>query len=287
MGDWQVEETLKQDQFGRVERVGDGERVALRRVACGSRVPLSRVLGRRLARREQRALRALAGGGPDSDGALAGVPLPCDDAADFADAARAASADGRAPAARDVTLRSWQAGAPLHRATALPADFFDLLDALVARVHARGVCHNDLHKEQNIVVGEDGRPALIDFQLASVHPRRGRRFASRARDDLRHLQKHRRRYTRDGRGPTGAAEPQRGAGHGIRRSPLAAAWRRWGKPVYHFVTRRVLGTRDGEDRRPSSGPWPRWTPPVGAARGSPDRAGDAASAGSSAENSTA
>lgn len=256
MGSWQVEQTLKSDQFGRVERVGDGARVALRRVACGSRVPLSRWIGRHLARREQRALRALAEGG-----AIDGVPLPL--AGDFGGAAGAASADGRAPDPRDVTLRSWQAGAPLHRATALPEDFFDLLDELVARVHARGVCHNDLHKEQNIVVGDNGRPALIDFQLASVHPKRGRRFDSRVRDDLRHLQKHRRRYTRDGRGPTGAAEPQRGAGHGIRRSPSAAAWRRWGKPVYVFVTRRVLGTRDGEDRRPSSGPWPRWTPPVG------------------------
>ena len=250
MTQWQVEETLKQDQFGRVERLSSGDAVVLRRVACGSRIPLSRLIARILMGRERRALVALEG--------LEGVPAAVADL----EARRAPSADGTVPADRDVLLRSWQDGAPLHRADALPEDYFELLDALVHEMHARGVCHNDLHKEQNLIVGLDGRPALIDFQLASVHAQRGRVHASRVRDDLRHLQKHRRRYTRDGRGPQGA-DVSRGVGHGVRRSPLAAAWRRFGKPVYNFLTRRVLGTKDGEERRESAGPWPRWTPPVG------------------------
>ena len=102
-----------------------------------------------------------------------------------------------------------------------------------------------------------GRPALIDFQLASVHLRWGRLFRSRVQDDLRHLQKHRRRYTRDGRGPAGEPE-QRGEFHGLPRTGTSALWRRTGKPLYLFVTRRLLRTRDGEERRPSSGPWPEW-----------------------------
>ncbi len=157
-------------------------------------------------------------------------------------------------------LRTWLEGEPLHRATVLPRDFFDLLDALVVEVHGRGVCHNDLHKEPNVIVLEDGRPALIDFQLASVHRRADRRMRVRCGEDLRHLEKHRRRYTRAGRGPAGES---RGLGHGRRRGALAAAWRRLGKPLYNFVTRRLLGTRDGEERRPSSGPWPRWSEPLG------------------------
>jgi phosphotransferase family enzyme len=250
MTQWQVVETLKEDQFGRVERLASGSSVLLRRVACGSRIPLSRFIARILMGRERRALDALEG--------LDGVPRAVEDEA----ARRAPSASGVVPAERDVLLRSWQSGRPLHRAEALPEDYFELLDALVHAMHARGVCHNDLHKEQNLVVGLDGRPALIDFQLASVHARRGRVHASRMRDDLRHLQKHRRRYTRDGRGPRGT-DVSRGVGHGVRRSRIAAVWRRLGKPVYNFLTRRVLGTKDGEERRESSGPWPRWTPPVG------------------------
>lgn len=250
MAQWQVDETLKRDQFGRVERLTDGESVTLRRVACGSRVPFSGVIARILMRRERRALEALDG--------MAGIPS----VVRIEGARCAVSANGRIPKDRDILLRSWQAGLPLHRALALPEDYFDLLDELVREMHARGVCHNDLHKEQNLVVGADGRPALIDFQLASVHERRGRAFESRVRDDLRHVQKHRRRYTRDGRGPRGV-DVSRGMGHGVRRSYPAAVWRRFGKPAYNFISRRVFDARDGEERRDSSGPWPRWTPPVG------------------------
>lgn len=249
MEGWQVSDTLKRDQFGRVERLTAGDSVLLRRVACGSRLPLSGWIARALMRREAAALAALDG--------LPGVPRVISDS----HAQRTPSPNGEVPRAMDVLLRSWQTGTPLHRADSLPEDYFELLDALVHEMHARGVCHNDLHKEQNLIVGTDGRPALIDFQLASVHASRGRTFETRARDDLRHVQKHRRRYTRDGRGPRGV-DVSRGAGHGVRRSPLAAVWRRLGKPAYNFVTRRLLGTRDGEARRESSGPWPRWTPPV-------------------------
>lgn len=259
MGEYQVRALLKQDTFGRVERIdvswpasAEGWRpFAIRRVACGSALPFSRVIARTLAARERRALAGLDG--------LAGVPRVFDDAA----LAALPSLDGNVPRARDVLLRSWLDGEALHLAPRLPADFFDHLDALVLALHARGVCHNDLHKEQNVVVGETGHPELVDFQLASVHRTRGRVFASRARDDLRHVEKHRRRYTRWGRGPDGAHEPTRGAGRALGRSLVARVWRRTGKPLYNFVTRGIFRTRDGEARRPSSGPWPSWTEPVG------------------------
>ncbi len=243
--EWQVEQVLKRDSFGRVERVARPEGAhALRRVACGGRLPGSGWVARRLLARERRALAALEG--------LRGVP--CLHAGDTAGG---------------VLLREWLAGEPLHRAEVLAEDFFDHLDHLVEELHRRGVCHNDLHKEQNIVVGEDGFPHLIDFQLASVHPRRGRRFASRVRDDLRHVQKHRRRYTRDGRGPASAGV-EHGRGLGLRRSPVALVWRRTGKPLYNFVTRKLLRTRDGEERRPSTGPWPRWSEALGERRTRPE-----------------
>ncbi|MBL8862250.1 MAG: serine/threonine protein kinase [Planctomycetes bacterium] len=236
----QAPEIHKQDALGRVERVEIDGSACARRVASGNRLPGSGWLARRLLARERRALRALAG--------LAGVPRLL---------SRAAGDE-----ALDVLLRDWVSGVPLSRAGELPADFFDHLDTLVQAVHARGVCHNDLHKESNVLVGADGYPWLIDFQLASRHPRGGRAFEVRAREDLRHVEKHRRRYTRHGRGPGGVELV--GAGAGIRRSPLARAWRRVGKPVYVALTRGVLGTRDGGDaQRSPQGPWPAWTPPSG------------------------
>lgn len=246
MESWQVARVLKRDALGRVELlVGPGGR-CVRRVACGSRVPFSRWVGRLLLARERRALGALQG--------VAGVPRLIEDAESKAQGA------GR----RSELLRSWIEALPLSETRELPIDFFDRLDELVLSLHAQGVCHNDLHKEQNVLVDGDGFPWLVDFQLASRHQAGGMLFQSRVRDDLRHVEKHRRRYTRDGRAPGGGSEPLRGRGQGIARSFLARAWRRAAKPAYHFLTRRVLGWSDGEPRRPSTGPWPRWTPALGA-----------------------
>ncbi|MFT7668927.1 MAG: hypothetical protein ACI8X5_001627 [Planctomycetota bacterium] len=243
---WQVREVLKSDSFGRVEELESDSGLALiRRVACGASIPGSRLIARYLMGRERAALCAL--------GALDGVPLLSESEA----AMEASSSGGRAPLRKDVLVRECVLGKALHQTELLAEDFFDHLDALVAELHALGVCHNDLHKEMNVMVGEDRFPYLIDFQLASLHPRRGRVFASRVQDDLRHIQKHRRRYTRDGRGPL-SASALHGVGHGVKRRGLARIWRRTGKPLYNFITRRILRTSDGEERRPSTGPWPRW-----------------------------
>ncbi len=245
-----VVRVLKSDSLGRVERIeGEGE-VRVRRLARGGRLPGSRWVARILLARERRALRALEG--------LAGVPrlVPAGELQELP------GPDGRRPRAGEVLVRSWLSGEPLHRTTSLPEDFFDELSRLVGEMHRRGVCHNDLHKEQNVIVGEDGLPALIDFQLASTHPRRGRIFESRARDDRRHVQKHLRRYARHARGPSArieraAAEPR------MPRTGLARAWRRAAKPLYNWITRRLLSWRDAEERRDIADPWPTWGPPAG------------------------
>jgi RIO-like serine/threonine protein kinase len=231
----QAVEILKRDALGRIELVRHADALAVRRVACGSRWPLSRTLARILLVRERRALDALAG--------IAGV----------------ARVLGREP--RDAALlRSFVPGTPLCLATELPRDYFERLEELVRALHARGVCHNDLHKEANVLVGADGYPALVDFQLASVHPHGGRIFASRAREDLRHVWKHRSHYLRalGERDPLGATPP--------RRSLVAEAWRRVGKPLYNAVTRSALvraRRSAGEARRLATDPLPRWTAPVG------------------------
>jgi len=52
----------------------------------------------------------------------------------------------------------------VHRVQ-LGADFFPALERTVQRMHARvGIVHLDLRNADNILVTEEGRPALLDFQ---------------------------------------------------------------------------------------------------------------------------
>jgi serine/threonine protein kinase len=225
---WRSVEVLKHDALGRVERVVDaGGRTAVRRLASGCRIPGSAFVARLLLARERRALQQLVG--------LADVPQLLDHG-------------------RGWLVRSWFDGLPLHRAGTLPRDFFAQVSALLASVHARGVVHNDLHKEPNVLVQPDGRPALVDFQLASVH-RGGPRQRSRMREDQRHVDKHAQRYERRGQRPPAAES--------LRRSWVARLWSALGKPVYNTITRRLLRRSDSEGRRPPGGPWPEWGAPLG------------------------
>lgn len=221
-----VERVLKRDLLGVVElRHTDAGLVVGRRPTL---VPVVGWIASALARREQRALRVLAG--------LDGVP---------------AALSGASP--RRLFARGWIEGEPLSVVKELRTDFFDLLDALVARIHACGVCHNDLHKEGNILVRPDGTPAILDFQLASIHDHRAREFGRRAAEDLRHVRKHRAAYVRAMGGEVavlGAPPPR----------TISRVWRRTWKPVYNRLMRltglrRWLASGEPGRRRHE---WPKW-----------------------------
>jgi RIO-like serine/threonine protein kinase len=200
---------LKSDLFGQV-LLEDGER-AVRRDTTAARwwlVPLAR----RLARREARALSRLAG--------LSGTP-------------RLLFFDGA------VLQRSWVAGQPMQVARPADAAYFREALGLLRRLHRAGVAHNDLAKEPNWLVTPDGRPALVDFQLALVSTRRGRLFRALAREDLRHLLKHKRTYC-----PSRLTARQRRIL--ATPTPQSRLWRATGKRLYTFVTRRVFGWADRE-----------------------------------------
>jgi len=90
----------------------------------------------------------------------------------------------------------------LPRDANLPDDFFDRLRRLLDELHRRRIFYADLNKRGNIILGSDGRPYLIDFQI-SVHfnidsllfaiiPERV--FRLLIRQDLYHLYKHKRRW---------------------------------------------------------------------------------------------
>lgn len=139
-----------------------------------------RWLGRMLARRERRMLKRLA------DEPL--VPNPC----------RRLRVDGRS--APNCVAHDFVEGRPLARRMPLSPDFYSQLQGLLERVHQRGIAYVDLHKRENILVGTDGRPYLIDFQISQSLPQRGPLGAVLRvlqRCDDYHLSKHIHRSRRD------------------------------------------------------------------------------------------
>jgi RIO-like serine/threonine protein kinase len=154
--------------------------------------------------------------------------------------------DGQVPrllhVERDVLVRSWIDACTLRQARpAGDVAFFRAARHLLVALHRTGVVHNDDAKEENWLVTPDGRPALVDFQLASVHRRRGRWFRLLAREDLRHLCKHKRTCCP---GALTAAERALLA----RPSGAARLLREGPKRLYNLVTRGLLGWEDDEGR---------------------------------------
>ncbi len=140
---------------------------------------------------------------------------------------------------RNRVERSYIAGRPLYEARIRDPEFYRQAMRIVRRIHAAGVVHNDLAKEPNILVTPSGQPALIDFQIAMCPRRRSRLFRLQGREDIRHLLKHKRYYCPEfltSREQSILAQP----------STLTRWHRRYYKPAYLFVTRRLLGWADRE-----------------------------------------
>lgn len=121
--------------------------------------------------------------------------------------------------------------------------YFRAARRLLQQVHRHGIAHNDLAKEANWLVREDGSPALIDFQLAVIGNPRSRWMRLLAREDLRHLLKHKRMYCRQSLTPVEKRLLKR-------TSWVRDLWFRTGKPVYRFVTRKILHWEDNEGQGP-------------------------------------
>jgi len=202
---------LKKDLFGEVWLLESGAGPEILRDTRTARWWL-KWLARALLRREAEGLRALQG--------IDSVPrvLRC---------------------SKDQLARSYLAGKPMHVAKpANPAYFLNAM-RLLRRMHRCGVVHNDLAKEPNLLVCEGDAAAFIDFQLATHSRNRGRLFRMAAREDIRHLLKHKRTYC-----PAELTARERDILS--RPSVLSRAWMGTVKPVYMFVTRRILGWSDRE-----------------------------------------
>lgn len=151
---------------------------------------------------------------------------------------------------REGLLRSWTKGTPLHLAKPTDPAWYRDAKRLLREMRHRGVTHNDIAKPQNWLMTPEGRAAVIDFQLASVHPRRGKLFRIKAREDLRHLLKQKRAYAPH---LLTASELRMLA----QKSLPSRLWMATGKKLYNFITRRLMNWSDGEgteDRIDRDGP---------------------------------
>ena len=199
---------LKKDAFGRISLVSDANGQSILRDATGTKIWL-RPVARWLIRREARALAVLDH--------LEGTPCLLD-------------------ATGSSLRRSFIEGDVMQSARPDDAVYFRSAARLLRRMHRQCIVHNDLAKEPNWLV----TPAVVDFQLASYRPRRGMLFRILAREDLRHLLKHKRTYR-----PDLLTKRERD----ILDNPaiISKVWMHTGKRLYLFITRKLLGWKDRED----------------------------------------
>jgi hypothetical protein len=137
-------------------------------------VPM-RWLGRFLAHREHDFLNQLRG--------VAGIP----------NAYRDVIASGKTEP--HAVAHDFVEGNPLSLCNKAPQGFFDRVEALLAELHDRRIAYVDLHKQENVIVGDDGLPYLIDFQVSIQCSRGifGRLAMHMLQDlDLFNVSKHRR-----------------------------------------------------------------------------------------------
>jgi RIO-like serine/threonine protein kinase len=66
----------------------------------------------------------------------------------------------------NAVAHDFVAGNPLSLCNKVPLGFFDRVEALLAVLHGKRIAYVDLHKQENVLVGDDGLPYLIDFQVS-------------------------------------------------------------------------------------------------------------------------
>ncbi|MBN2560950.1 MAG: hypothetical protein JXQ75_08475 [Phycisphaerae bacterium] len=125
-------------------------------------------------------------------------------------------------------------GRPLQREDVPDDRFFPRLREMLNEIHARDAAYVDLEKRENILLGDDGAPFLIDFQISWYLPARrgGRTWLARLilstlqASDHYHLLKHWRRLRPDQLETGKIADSYR-----------APFWIRWHRAVFRPLTR--------------------------------------------------
>jgi len=131
-------------------------------------------------------------------------------------------------------VREYIEGRSLARTDVPNEEFFPNLERILRGLHALGAAVVDLEKPENVLLGEDGRPYLIDFQIAWHLPvnRGGATWAARwflrvlQESDRYHLLKLWRRL-----------RPDQLSAEEYARSARAPFWIRWHRAVFGPLTR--------------------------------------------------
>lgn len=173
-------------------------------------------LGRLLARRELAVLRRMhdVAGVPKWAGTVTVDDRPVDNA----------------------VAHLWIDGRPFTPTRPTDEEFFPRLRRIVEALHGRGIAHGDLSKWENILIGDDGRPYLLDYQVCFA-PRRPGGWARWCLESLQaadrfHLYRHWMRV-RPGQVPP-EIRPER-----LRPGYIALAARL--EPAWRSLRRTVLG----------------------------------------------
>src|SRR6201992_2415417 len=143
-------------------------------------------------------------------------------------------------AGRRALVRGFINGVALHLAKPVgDVAYFRSAKEVLRKLHRAGVCHNDLAKEQNWLLGSDGRAYVTAVQLADYFRTRSRLFRILAYEDIRHLLKLKRSYT-----PEALTPKERKII--ARKSLIARVWLATGKKVYKAITRGLFNFTDRE-----------------------------------------
>lgn len=218
---FQYQQTLKYDAFGRIEKgffiTEQGEALlAIKREYTKNF--LLRPLAKFLARNETNAIRKLA--------VLKDAAFP-----------------QLLAVTADYHVRSYIQGDSMHKCVEkLSPSYFSQAKKLLRRMRKAGVCNNDLAKEANWIVNEEGRPAITDFQLALCFRKKRTFWLSLCREDVRHLLKHQRKY---------GQLTTREKAILSKKSLIGRIWMLTGKKIHWFITRKILGwkERNGPEER--------------------------------------
>ncbi len=216
--------TFKHDYFA-ATGLYEGEKGRIV-VKIGRRVGLvGPLIGRLLARRELRLYKLTEG--------LAGVPKLI------------------GPVGPTGFAHEYIEGRPLQKGDRPEDAFFPALEELLLSLHARGIAYVDLEKRENVLMGQDGRPYLFDFQISYVGPAGGWHYRPGnvllrilQKSDHYHLAKHWRRLR-----PDQLPEQYRHAN----RPP----WITWHRRIFRPITvirRHVLVWLGGRDRSTGRSP---------------------------------
>lgn len=136
-------------------------------------------------------------------------------------------------------IRSYIEGVPLKEGQAANPAFYANARELLDMMHAAGVVHNDLEKPENWLMLSDDVAGIIDFQLAYHSTRRGRIYRWSVAEDVRHLIKQKNRYSKENMTENELAILKNKSGFG-------RFWSNHVKPVYNFITRKILHYSDRE-----------------------------------------